>query len=111
MNSPTPHYGHTPIKMQRVRDYDAVKKVGDFYWGVGEVNEDGLMYLSFAVPRPTENNTDGWLFQMLPVKVGQNETGKHWGWDGNEDLPTLVPSIHAIGHWHGFVRAGVLIEA
>ncbi len=31
-----------------------------------------------------------------------------WGWDGNEDKPTLTPSIHALGQWHGFMTAGRL---
>lgn len=29
-----------------------------------------------------------------------------WGWDGNEDRPTLNPSIHDPGHWHGYLTAG-----
>ena len=31
-----------------------------------------------------------------------------WGWDGNENKPTLTPSIHALGQWHGFLTAGRL---
>lgn len=35
-----------------------------------------------------------------------------WSYDGNEKAPTLAPSIkcHECG-WHGFIRAGVLVEA
>ena len=33
---------------------------------------------------------------------------RHWGWDGNQDTPTLTPSIHAPGEWHGYLRAGRL---
>jgi hypothetical protein len=29
-----------------------------------------------------------------------------WHWDGNEDKPTLAPSVHHLGGWHGYVRAG-----
>jgi len=29
-----------------------------------------------------------------------------WGWDGNEDKPTLTPSILDPGHWHGYLTAG-----
>lgn len=29
-----------------------------------------------------------------------------WKFDGNLERPTLTPSIHHIGHWHGYVRAG-----
>lgn len=29
-----------------------------------------------------------------------------WSWDGNVDKPTLSPSIHRLGSWHGFLKAG-----
>lgn len=29
-----------------------------------------------------------------------------WGWDGNEEFPTLTPSILSPNEWHGFLRAG-----
>lgn len=31
-----------------------------------------------------------------------------WGWDGNEDKPTLQPSIHCPGEWHGYLTEGEL---
>lgn len=30
-----------------------------------------------------------------------------WDWDGNLEAPTLTPSVHHVGHWHGFLRAGI----
>lgn len=33
-----------------------------------------------------------------------------WGWDGNEDKPTLTPSIHWLDHWHGHLTAGRLVS-
>lgn len=32
-----------------------------------------------------------------------------WGWDGNEEIPTLSPSIldNSTG-WHGYLRNGIL---
>lgn len=30
-----------------------------------------------------------------------------WDWDGNFEQPTLHPSVHDVGHWHGWLRAGV----
>lgn len=30
-----------------------------------------------------------------------------WEWDGNVEVPTLTPSIHHKGHWHGHVNAGM----
>lgn len=111
MTSSTPRYGHQPIAMRRVADEDAIERAGDFAWMAGQVGEDGVRYLAFAIPRPTESDPAGWRWQLLPVKQGSNETGRHWGWDGNEDTPTLTPSIHAIGDWHGWVRGGNLVEA
>lgn len=30
-----------------------------------------------------------------------------WEWDGNTEKPTLSPSVHDVGHWHGWLRAGI----
>lgn len=30
-----------------------------------------------------------------------------WEWDGNREKPTLTPSVHHVGHWHGYLRNGV----
>lgn len=30
-----------------------------------------------------------------------------WEWNGNRDAPTLTPSVHHVGHWHGYLRAGI----
>jgi len=35
-----------------------------------------------------------------------NPGGPSWEWDGNEEQPTLSPSVHAIDRWHGWVRNG-----
>lgn len=38
-----------------------------------------------------------------------------WEWDGNEQAPTLSPSINCNGNggcgWHGHMKAGKLVEA
>lgn len=34
--------------------------------------------------------------------------GPGWLWDGNVDQPTLSPSIHMLGDWHGYLEAGAL---
>ena len=31
-----------------------------------------------------------------------------WTWDGNEENPTLSPSIDWPGHWHGYLTNGQL---
>lgn len=32
--------------------------------------------------------------------------GHSWDWDGNPLLPTLQPSVHSVGKWHGWIRKG-----
>jgi hypothetical protein len=34
-----------------------------------------------------------------------------WDWDGNREAPTLWPSLHAVGHWHGWLKQGVFVQA
>lgn len=46
---------------------------------------------------------DSWL----PVGQGGFER-KEWHWDGNEEAPTLTPSVlNTFCGWHGFLKAGV----
>ena len=33
--------------------------------------------------------------------------GPSWEWNGSMDAPTLSPSVHRVGHWHGWLRNGV----
>lgn len=33
-----------------------------------------------------------------------------WHWDGNREKPTLTPSVHQVGHYHGWLRAGTWIS-
>lgn len=34
-----------------------------------------------------------------------------WEWDGNREAPTLSPSVHHVGHWHGYLRGGFWVQA
>lgn len=80
---------------------------GDFAWDT-DLNED----------RSAERN-ERYLYLHLPgdttwcairVQRGQPGGQRVWGWDGDEDKPTLTPSIHCPGLWHGFLRAGRLVS-
>ena len=44
----------------------------------------------------------------IPIRRGEPGGERVWGWDGNEDAPTLKPSILAHGQWHGYLTAGKL---
>lgn len=58
-----------------------------------------------------------WMVVMLPGEkhaecIPLNRKGptgeRTWGWDGNLEKPTLQPSIHYVGHWHGYMTSGRL---
>lgn len=38
----------------------------------------------------------------------QNSCGAQWSLSGTEDRPTLSPSLHWVGVWHGFLEDGYL---
>ncbi len=118
MNMPitTPRYGHQPIPMrcigtladEKPGDIDSMQKPGDYCF-VRDAN--GKTFIWLAVPAGLNRNPEGFVFGRLPVQIGSNAKGEHWGWDGNETAPTLTPSVHTVGHWHGFVTKGQLVEA
>lgn len=33
-----------------------------------------------------------------------------WNWNGNREKPTLTPSVHHVGHWHGYLTDGVWVS-
>lgn len=46
----------------------------------------------------------------LQIQQGAPGGERVWGWDGDESLPTLEPSIHTPGYWHGYLRKGKLVS-
>lgn len=82
----------------------ATPETGDFMWG--EEREDGTRYLYIRLP-----GTTGIAFDALKCFKGADRgIEREWGWDGNEDRPTLVPSIldGSGGGWHGHLQDGEL---
>jgi hypothetical protein len=81
-------------------------KPGDFFWLVEDPDPAAPGgYRSFCAKYP-----DG-SFASIPVKpTPPGHVGPSWGWDGNLDKPTLTPSVHHVGHWHGWVRAGRMVS-
>lgn len=85
-------------------------EIGDFYW-----NLTTLPYLADRYPEQRE------LVVCLPTPGGKcatgwpvthpNHNGYQWVWDGNVEKPTLSPSIHWIGVFHGWIAGGILSEA
>lgn len=62
---------------------------------------NGVRFLYVCLPGDTHLNA---------IKVTRGDSGaeRTWGWDGNEDKPTLTPSILVPGEWHGFLESGRL---
>lgn len=77
-------------------------KVGEFFTSV---DQHGQRWLHAMFPGNT--------LASLPLRpLGNPETngGHSWQWDGNEVKPTLTPSVHAVGSWHGYVTAGRMVS-
>lgn len=77
---------------------------GEAWW---YVNAKGERRLYYACPR-NPRGTCG--VPILPTKL---PNGAGWSWDGNEERPTLSPSVNCVGGcgWHGWVRDGHLVGA
>lgn len=59
---------------------------------------------------PDSETTERGSETSFPIMEGPNLTLVHWGWDGNREAPTLTPSLHWIGVWHGWMRAGEIVS-
>lgn len=46
----------------------------------------------------------------VPTELQNVNAGHSWGWDGNEDHPTLTPSVRITGCWHGWVKKGRMVS-
>lgn len=100
----SPRFNHKPIPLERVANESKINKVGDFCWK--HADGDKMVFV-VAIPHL---NVRGWI--MSEWTIGhKNEWGAEWTWDGNVDMPTIKPSLHALGVWHGNVDEGQLVEA
>ena len=103
----TPRYGHAPIHMRKVGGLEDIDNAGDFAWR----DVDHVRHIIMALPKPSGESPDNYAVIDIPVISGANISGKAWGWDGNTESPTLFPSVHTVGVWHGWIRGGVMVEA
>jgi hypothetical protein len=76
---------------------------GTFCWrqqGPG-VGTPGGRYILYVCPH-------GRGYCGVPIRPNHLANGAGWTHDGNDDRPTLSPSVNCIGGcgWHGFVTAG-----
>lgn len=82
-----------PVAPERVGEREAP---GAFCW----VTDDEGRRIIYACPRGQ------WC--AVPIHPNALPSGASWRWDGNEETPTLTPSINCVGgcRWHGFITAG-----
>jgi hypothetical protein len=49
-------------------------------------DSEGKKYFGFTCPACKTNH-------LVPVVIGAPQPGAMWGWDGNEEKPTVTPSL------------------
>lgn len=87
---------------KRVIDFDHCNETGDFFLTPPNPHDNGNRRISFLCPCGC-----GSLCGIRIRDDGQQIHGA-WGWDGNEDTPTVTPSININnGHWHGYLTNGI----
>lgn len=76
--------------------------------------EGDVVYI--RMPDGDGENASSERGSITPWPLDPNHTmkfvdpGNYWEWDGNLDAPTLFPSLHWVGVWHGHMRQGKLIS-
>lgn len=89
-----------PARLVPGRDEDD-GQAGDFYY---VHNSSGQKVgLVSCLPNARDVGDPTWGITMFSP---HGEPGRSWTWDGNLEKPTLTPSIHRVGHWHGYLRDG-----
>jgi hypothetical protein len=74
---------------------------GEFFFS----RQLGQMYFNCALPSGAACRIP--IRPLIDPKVNG---GHSWEWNGNIESPTLSPSIHLVGHWHGYVTAGRMVS-
>ena len=80
---------------------------GTIQWSVYEMGPDdekkSYRSMWFVCPCGCGNNS------AIPIVHPSSAVKEGWTWDGNEQLPTLTPSIQKLVscHWHGHLTKGI----
>lgn len=104
------------VKANRVSGNEQLQNPGDYYFDLDPVGECHYIFIFCPCGK-----CDRTYRMQLPVNTGIKQD-RAWLWDGNEDCPTLTPSIlrrvdtqenteyEIKGHkcdWHGYLTQGV----
>lgn len=89
-----------PVKALLVEDIDAVLRAqpGAFEFYVDHGRDGDVAGMIYCCPCGC-GVTGALAFRPRP--------SPSWEWDGNREAPTLSPSVHHVGHWHGWLRNGI----
>lgn len=90
--------------------------VGAFRWMEDPEGRRTMLLLVPYVRRGGHNPKYDRDYEPLVLYMSSEQNnwaqpGPRNGWDGNEDSPTLNPSILVPGGWHGFMHSGQLTDA
>jgi hypothetical protein len=99
-----------PVKAQYMQDLppegSAPPGAFTFYVNFQETRIAGMIYCC-----PCGCGRHGAL-AFRPLSEDDIKYSRHgWNWDGNKESPTLNPSIHHVGHWHGWLKNGFFTQA
>jgi hypothetical protein len=90
-----------PVPAIRVDDIDAVQATPGAFKYYVRARAEGPAGMIYGCPCGC-GHTGALAFRPAP--------SPSWHWDGNRDKPTLTPSVHHVGHWHGYLTAGVWVS-
>lgn len=80
-------------------------QAGQFCYVVNAAGEK--VGLQSCLPNAGDHGDPSWGVTMFK---GYGTPNHEWTWDGNIEKPTLKPSIHRVGHWHGWLRSGRFVS-
>lgn len=99
----TPRYDHGPVTMERAEM--PFERAGQFTWSMDEAGQRSLVV---AVPMSKDLRRFAACAWTIDHK---NHCDAQWWWNKDKAKPTLKPSLHWVGVWHGHVEDGVMREA
>lgn len=99
-----------PVKATFLQDVDADEREdvpGGFTFYVKAESGDQPRGMIYTCPCGCKRRG------ALPFRptTGDDVGRASWEWDGNREVPTLNPSVHHVGHWHGWLKAGFWTQA
>lgn len=95
---------------KRYPDIESVKSSGEpGAYTINDVADQSYKNLWFNSPADASD------LRRIPIGGSAKSTDgeKPWGWDGDEDKPTLNPSVFLdpqLPGWHGWLRDGVWVS-